>query len=266
MKKRSALAAGALALTFILSGCQSAQPAQDTPSPTPQAVVATQTPVSGSALSLAVQALLSPYDAALNQVSIQSPANMDYTIPGDLLRQMVLDAEAAGAAAADGRYQFFWRQSGNYAYESTAEEPSATADPADEAPMDSQLMGDYAVSGGGLFERVRAYDVLETLQSGRIEIVDTLNGAQTGHEAFSFAVRGDRLYFADAVLDMAAGVDSVAIQKGYLAAVGYLAPDGVDIIEYHIDDLQQLPDPAALDMAQLSASVEVLTRLNNVSE
>ena len=271
MKKRFALLLLALALAPLLAGCQGAPPKEDQPAPTPEAL-ATQVPADDSPLARAVQALLAPYEAELSQVSIQGPSNMDYTVPGDMLRQMARDAKETGAAPAEGRYRFFWRQSGNYAYESTSEEalgvlaaeaPGATADPANETPMDSQLMGDYAVSGGGLFDRVRAYDVAETLESGKIEISDTLNGAQTGHEAFSFAVRGDRLYFADAVLDMAVSVDSLSIQQGYLAAVGYLAPNGLDIVEYRIADLSQLPDPATMDLTQVAASAEILSRLTD---
>ncbi|MBR6185614.1 MAG: hypothetical protein IKQ41_05070 [Clostridia bacterium] len=269
MKRRGTLTALALVLAMLLAGCQSAPKEAEKPTPTP-APAATEAPVNDSEFALSVRTLLARYDAEINQVSIQSPYNMDYTIPGDMLRQMASDAQQANAEAKEGRYQFIWQQSGNYAYHSTSEEalggmaaeaPGATSDPDDETPMDSQLMGDYAVSGGGLFDRVRAYDVSETLESGKIEIVDTLNGAQTGHEAFSFALRGDSLFFVDAVLDMAVGVDSVAIQNGYLAAAGVLTPNGLDIIEYRIDDLTQLPDPAAMDINMLAQSVEIVSRL-----
>ena len=43
--------------------------------------------------------------------------------------------------------------------------------------------------------------------------------------------------------------------------MGVLRPDGLDIIEYHIDDLTQLPDPGALDVNSLAASVEIVSRL-----
>lgn len=270
MIKRSGLIAAVLALALVLSGCQSAPPKEEEAPQAAPSLEVTQAPEINGELAQAVQALLSPYDAELSQVSPQSPFNLDYTIPSDLLRQMAADAAETGAKAEGGKYQFEWRQSGNYAYQSTSDDalsgfateaPGATPDPNDETPMESQLMGDYAVSGGGLFDRVRAYNVSESLQSGTIEITDTLNGSQTGHEFFSFALRGDALYFADAVLDMEVNVDSVGIRKGYLAAVGFLKPDGLDIIEYRIDDLSLLPDPAALDWNQLTQSVEILSRL-----
>ncbi len=254
------------ALALLLGGCGEKQETQSVPTPEP----AQETPVrqaEGPAAE-AVSALMAPFEKELALIAGQGAA---FTIPGDILRQMALDAQEMNAKAENGRYLFTRRQSGDYSYETTAEEamnaltaenPDETPDPADETPMDSQLNGDYAVSGGGLFERSRAYDMAEDLSSGTAEITDSLNGGVTGHELFSFALRDGMLYFADAALDMAAHLDSLEIREGYLAAAGVLREDGADVIEYRIDDLSQLPDPAAMDWDQLASSAAVISRFS----
>ena len=262
-----------LLLSLLLTGCGGEKKPEEAPSPTPQAAESTAKPAAEGPVEEKARVILEKYEEELAKVALQSPWNLTFTIPRDMIRQMALDAQETGAQPENGQYRFYWRQGGNYAYEATSEEalrqeglftdaPGATPDPADETPMDSQLMGDYAVAGGGLFDRVRAYEAAEDLSFGRAEISDTLDGRQTGHEAFSFSVKGDSLYFVDAVMELTATDKSgVSIRSGYLAAVGVLRPDGLDIIEYHIDDLTQLPDPGALDVNSLAASVEIVSRL-----
>ena len=53
----------------------------------------------------------------------------------------------------------------------TAENPDETPDPADETPMDSQLNGDYAVSGGGL--------LLSSMLAGKLKL-------QVGDKVFAY--------------------------------------------------------------------------------
>lgn len=252
---------------LLLSGCAGRQADEPAPS-APPAAAKTAERENGSPLAAAAEALLLPYEEELAAISRLYPDTLTYTIPGGILRQMVSDAQETGAEPAEGRYRFTWRQSGNYSYENTAEEAmeglgveAAAPDPADEAPMDSQLNGDYAVSGGGLFERTRTYDVREDMTEGKTEIADSLNGVSTGYETFSFALRGNELYFADAVLDLIAGMDGLSLQEGYLASVGVLRPDSAELLEYHIADLSQLPDPATMDWDGFASSVDALTRI-----
>ena len=254
---------------LLLSGCGTKKEAESAPAST-SAADSQPTAQPQGQLAETARMILAAYEQELSQVAAQSPYNLTYTIPGDMLNQMALDAQETGAVPVDGRYVFTRRESGRFTYESTSEEAlnewideeAATPDPAEEAPMDSQLNGDYAVSGGGLFDRVRSYDAAEDLTSGVVEITDSLNGAVTGSERFSFALRGQELYFTDATLDQTSDMDGVQMQEGYLAAVGVLRPDGLDIVEYRISDLALLPDPATLNWASFSVSVTPQTSLS----
>ena len=254
---------------LLLSGCGAKKEAEIAPAST-SAADSQPTARPQGQLAETARTILAVYEQELGFVASQSPYNLTYTIPGDILNQMALDAQETGAVPADGRYVFTRRESGRFTYESTSEEAlnewtdeeAATPDPAEEAPMDSQLNGDYAVSGGGLFDRVRSYDAAEDLTSGVVEITDSLNGAVTGSERFSFALRGQELYFTDATLDQTSDMDGVQMQEGYLAAVGVLRPDGLDIVEYRISDLALLPDPATLNWASFSVSITPQTSLS----
>ncbi len=213
-------------------------------------------------LADSVRALMEPYAETLAQAAQKSGESLAYTIPGDILAQMALDAEAAEAEALEDRWRFTWRQSGDYSYEATAwdamdqyTQSDATPDPADETPLDSQLTGDYAVTGGGLFDRERTYDVSADLSGGMAVFTDTLNGQTTGYELFRFCVRKDELVFADAALDAAVQSDGTSAEKSYLAAVGVLRKDGLELVEYVIQDPEQLPDPGTLDWSRFLLSV-----------
>ena len=254
-----------LAALLLLTGCAGEKEQTVQPEQTREAAAQ---PQAEGPLGSAVRTMMSAYGQELEQVSLRSGSNMTYTIPGDMLNQLARDAEETGAAPQQGRYRFVWRQSGNYTYEATADDhaPLTSPDPRDEAPMDSQLNGDYAVSGGGFFDRVRAYDVAEDLSGGSIEIVDTLDGSTTGHEAFSFAMQGKNLVFVDAVLDLSSDEDGLTIRQGYLAAAGVIRPDGLDIMEYAIDDLSQLPDPGSLNVERLAADTALISRLTAKGE
>ena len=254
---------------LLLSGCGAKKEAEIAPAST-SAADSQPTARPQGQLAETARTILAVYEQELGFVASQSPYNLTYTIPGDILNQMALDAQETGAVPADGRYVFTRRESGRFTYEFTSEEAlnewtdeeAATPDPAEEAPMDSQLNGDYAVSGGGLFERVRSYDAAEDLTSGTAEISNSLNGAVTGYERFSFALRGQELFFTDATLDQTSDMDGVQMQEGYLAAVGVLRPDGLDIVEYRISDLSLLPDPASLNWASFSVSITPQTSLS----
>ncbi len=225
------------------------------------------------ALGDGVRALMEPYAETLAQAA-QKSGSLAYTIPGDILARMALDAEAAGAEPREGRWRFTWREAGDYSYESTAWdamdqyalETGAAQDPADETPLDSQLNGDYAVSGGGLFDRERTYDVSEDLSGGTAIFTDTLNGRTTGYELFRFCVRNGGLIFADAALDAAVREGGESAPDSYLAAVGTLRPDGLELVEYQIADPDQLPDPGTLDWSRFLLSVSPLSRVSLQAE
>lgn len=225
------------------------------------------------ALGDAVRALMEPYTETLSQAAQKSGESLAYTIPGDMLNQMALDAEAEGAQAREGRWRFTRQDSGAYSYEATAweamdeyvSEDGAALNPVDETPLDSQLNGDYAVSGGGLFDRMRDYDVTEDLSGGTVTLTDSLNGQTTGYELFRFCVRDGELIFADAALD-AMVQDGTAAGNSYLAAVGSLRADGLEIVEYRLTSLDDLPDPAALNFSRFLLTVSPITHISMQTE
>lgn len=256
-----------LALLFLLSGCSA--PQETVPTPTPPVVEAPQIEAEGT-LADTARRRMEPYQDQLNRVSLQCEGNLTYTIPGDLIAKMARDAEEMGAEPVDGRYQFTWRQSSQHTYTATGlevqeeidasptEHPdSVTAD----TPMDDQKMGDFVASGGGLFARSYAYDAAADLSAGTAEITDTLNGEITGHELFSFAMRGDALYFVDAALELTAALDELENQGIYLVAVGILEKNRVEIVEYQVTSSADIPEAASLEWDRLLASVVPLTRL-----
>ncbi len=265
MKKRCLWALLILA-ALLLGGCghEAQKEAESTPEPTEAPSTPLPTAVVRGALADQVRALLSPYEAALDQAARENPDSILYTIPGDVLMQMAQDAADLRVSASGGRYAFTWHSQVESAYVATMDDaqeemdillPGVTPDPDNDAPIDSQQFGDYTVAGGGLFDRTRSYDMAENLQSGAAEITELLNGERTGYERFSFGLRGNELYFVDASLDVAADLDELVIQDGYLVAVGVLRHSGLEIVAYHVDSPDRIPDPASLNLNQLLAAV-----------
>ncbi len=275
MGKRKGLLILLLIAALALSGC-GGQTNEAAPTAGPengQEQAASAMARAQGELGDAVRKLLEPYTDALSQAAVKSGESLAYTIPGDLLNQMALDAEAEGIQAKEGRWRFTRRDSGAYAYEATAweamdqyvPEDGPTPNPADETPLDSQLNGDYAVSGGGLFERTRDYDVAEDLSGGTVTLTDSLNGQPTGSELFRFCVRSGELIFADAALDTTVQ-DGAATGDGYLAAVGALRADGLEVAEYRLTSLDELPDPAALNFSSFLRTVSPISHLSIQTE
>ena len=271
MGKRKGMLILLLIAALALSGCgeqkETASPtAGPDTGPEPGGSVLTQ---AQGELADSVRALMEPYAETLAQAARKSGESLAYTIPGDILNQMALDAEAAGAEAQADRWRFTWHETGNYTYEATAwdamdqyTQSDATPDPADETPLDSQLTGDYAVTGGGLFDRERTYDVSADLSGGTAVFTDTLNGQTTGYELFRFCVRNGELVFADAVLDAAVQSEGISAGNSYLAAVGILRADGLELVEYTIQDPDQLPDPGTLDWPRFLLSVSPVSQVS----
>ncbi len=265
MKKWCVWAALLLA-ALLLSGCGASSPDDAEGAGAPGDAVSTPLPTAEVKGEMAdkVRALLSPYEGALQQAARDNPDSLACTIPEDVLMQMARDAAALNAAASGGRYVFSWQSRVESTYVATMDDaqeemdillPGVTPDPANDAPIDSQQFGDYSVNGGGLYERTRSWDMAENLISGSGEITELLNDTLTGHELFSFALRGNELYFVDATLDVVTDLDELLIREGYLVTAGVLRANGLEIIEYHVGSQSQIPDPAAMSLAQLLSSV-----------
>ena len=255
---------------LLLSGCGASTAPDDEAVPTAPAATPLPTAAVKGEVADQVRALLSPYEGALAQAAAQYPDSIAYTIPGDVLMQMAQDAVDLSVKASGGRYAFSWHSQVESTYVATMDDaqqemdlllPDVTPDPANDSPIDKEQFGDYAVAGGGLFDRTRAYDMAENLQSGSADFSEFLNNEQTGHELFSFALRGNELYFVDATLDVAADLDELVIRDGYLVTVGVLRATGLDILEYHVDGQGAIPDPASLSLNQLLSSVTLENRV-----
>ena len=271
MRKRRGMLILMLLAALALSGCgEKKEEAAATAEPEDtREQIASVVPQAQGALGDSVRALLEPYGKILSQAA-ESSGSLAYTIPSDVLNRMALDAEAEKAQALEGRWRFISRESGDYSYEATAweameqyvPEDGPTPDPKDETPLDSQLNGDYIVSGGGLFQRERQYDVGEDLSGGTAVFTDSLNGETTGYELFRFTVRNGELFFADAVLDETVQEGEEPVQDSYLAAVGVLRADGLETAEYRIPDPSQLPDPESLDLTRLLLTVSPVSHVS----
>ena len=266
MKKKGRTLAALAGLALLLSGCGAGPAGTDaTPSPTPIVVevekVAAQGPVAEGA-----RKLLSSYDRVLERAAQGAGGLISYTIPGDLLSKMAQDAEEMGVQAVNGRYQFTWRQGGTHVYEATGLEAKEelAAEPTDagridtDAPMADEELGDLDVTGGGTYDRSYSYDVAEDFSGGQIEVTERLNGEITGHELFTFSQRSDGLYFADAALDLTANLDTLESLGVYLVAAGRLQKNRVDIIEYQVSSLSDVPSAAAMDWDTLKSTVTPL--------
>ena len=258
-----------LLIPLLLAACGKEEVKEVSPSPTPEHLEAPVIQGEGK-LAETAKNIMSAYEEELHAVAAKSLNNLTYTIPGNVINQFIQDAQASGSEPADGYYRFSWTQSGDYTYETTVDDApeidAVTPDPRDEAPMDNQLNGDYEVSGGGRFERVRSYEFAETVTRGRMEISDSLNGEITGHEYFAFSVRDDSLYFVDAALNIIIDESGLHEQDGFIAAVGVLRPDGLDILECAYTDPKQFPDPAKVNWSEFTASIHPITRLSAQGE
>lgn len=270
--KKHALLGLLLCVCLLTAGCggeKAAPAAEATPLPTAPPAQAPAVTAQGK-LAQTARALMAPYQDEIIVAAAGSPAVLTYAIPGDLINQMAQDAREVGAEAQEGRYRFTWRSSGRHTYTASAmqieqieEAAETTPDPmaAREPVMDNQLMGDFSATGGGTFERARAYDAAEDLSEGRAEITETLNGALSLHELFSFAREGGCLYFVDAALDQAVDIDGLVATSRYLVAAGVLRRDGLDIIEFIVPDEAQVPAASAAAWGQILSSYTPLTRL-----
>lgn len=256
-------------LGLLLSGCGAApEDAGVTPSPTLPVIEVSQVEASGP-VGDGARKLLSSYASVLEQAAAEANGTISYTIPGDLLSKMASDAEEMNVQAENGRYQFVWRQSGEYVYEASgleakeelAAEPTQETQLENDAPMADEDLGDLDVMGGGVYDRAYAYDVAEDFSGGQIEITEQLNGETTGHERFTFSQRADGLYFVDAALDLTPNLDTLESLGIYLIAVGRIQKNQVDIIEYQVQDLNEAPSAGLVDLEELKQSVTPINTL-----
>lgn len=257
------------AALIFLCGCGNREKDADAPAEALPTQAPTSAPMGPAAQ--AVERLLAPYLSEIARVSAQAGEDAACAIPSQILSRFAADAQAQGASPEDGRWVFSLREAGDHTYESSAMELyesdptllSATPDPGNEAPQDHQLMGDYDVTGGGRFVRVRAYDAAESLQEGKAEFTDTLNDETTGHELFSFAVRDGKIYFVDAAMILTAGLDGLEDKGMYLVAAGYVGENALDVVEYETQGADRLPDPRTLELAELLTAITPLSRISD---
>ena len=110
MKKRKGLLILLLIAVLALSGC-GGQKEDTVPTAEPDAGQESSVSALDKAqgkLGESVRTLMEPYAEILAQAAEKSDS-LAYTIPGDILNQMALDAEAAGAEAQEGVWRFAWR-------------------------------------------------------------------------------------------------------------------------------------------------------------
>ena len=258
-----------LMMTAALILCSCAAPQETTP------VQLTQTPAAPSALfpkdhplGQAAEQVLSPYDACMQSITAKGVPSISHRIPQDMFTQLIASTQAQNITAAGGRYTFTSVQTGTHTYQATAMEvtqdldPFATPAPGDETPMDSTKMGDFSVTGGGLYHRTHLWDVKEDLSQGSIEIITTLNGESAGYETFTFANRSDGFYFVDAAPDFTVSLDTLQTDSTYLVAVGRFTENRVEVVEYHIQNLYEAPDPASMDFDAIKNSVTRVSLLS----
>lgn len=256
-----------LSLTLALCSCAAPQetpPVQHTQAPSVPSDAFPQDHPLGAA---AVQ-ILSPYDTCLQHVAAQGVPSISHRIPQDMFTQLIASAQAQNITAAGGRYAFTTVQTGTHTYQATAMEaiqgldPFATPAPGDETPMDSTKMGDYSVTGGGVYHRTHLWDVQEDLSQGSIEIITTLNGESAGYETFAFSNRSDGFYFVDASPDFTVSLDTLQTGSTYLVAAGRFTQSRVEVVEYHVQNLHEAPDPASMDFDAIRNSVDRVSYLN----
>lgn len=267
MKKKWLLCLMALAL--LLGGCAEKKEKNAAETPQPILVEAPEIEAEGK-LAEAARRRMEIYERQLNKIALQYPANLSYTIPGDLIAKMASDAQEMGVAPENGRYQFTWRQSSRHTYQisgwDVAKEMEESAlemgggETAQDLP-DNQKMGDFSAAGGGEYDRTYAYDVAEDLSQGNMEITDLLNGERTGHELFSFYVQGNIMYFVDAALELTADLDVLLSDGSYLVAIGKLETDRVEIMEYMVSDESEIPSAVSMDWEKLKKSVTPVSHL-----
>lgn len=265
--KRIGLFLTLAALTVVLCSCAAPQET----APVPQATAAPAQALSfpqDHPLGAAASQVLSPYESCLQNIAAQGVTSISHRIPQDMFSQLISSAQAQNITAAGSRYSFTTVQTGTHTYQATAMEatdgldPFATPEPGNETPMDSTRMGDYSVTGGGVYHRTHLWDVKEDLSQGSIEIITTLNGESAGHETFTFASRSDGFYFVDVAPDLAVTLDTLQSSGTYLVAVGRFTPERVEVVEYHVQNLYEAPDPASMDFDAIKNTVNQVSYLN----
>lgn len=262
MKRKKKTGAAALLLCLLLTGCAKTPPSDLSATLLPSTPVSIPQVESTGEIAQKARALLAPYQSAVESLSQSAQAGIAYTIPSSLMETMAAQAEEMGVHAENGRYRFTYEQSSTAVYRFSGLEVTQemeTARPDDEAPMGEGSISDLMVLGGGDYRRVYSYDLDESLQSGRMEITETLNGEETGHEVFAFCVRQDGFVFVDAVPDMSAELDALTLTGGTWITVGRWTADKAETAEYRTVSENGIPAPESLDWDQLTAENALLS-------
>lgn len=246
---------------LVLAGCSGQQ--------TPPAPVQTQAPSASAAsapahpLAQTAENVLSPYRECLNRIQQDAPYFISHTIPEDMFLLLAQFVQQQNLSPVGGRYTFTATEESIHTYQATGMEveTDATPDPMDETPMDDTRMGDYSVQGGGAYQYTYIWDAAQDLSQGRVEIKALLNGRETGHEVFSFCLRPDGFYFVDAAADVAPTLDALESSGQYLVALGRMTESRIDILEYHIPSLADMPAPETVNLDSVKVSVTPLSSI-----
>lgn len=265
MRKKTRRILCLLAVCLLLAGCGNEKAV---PGDVPAGTAQPQGTEAQASLAQRAEALLAPYEQALFLLAQQDTKSLAYTIPGDMLRKLAQDAAAEQAAPQSGRYQFTHREESTNVYEATglevkealeAEQADATPEPAQDAPMSDDAAGDFAVSGGGVYQRTYAYQAAEELTDGTVEITAALNGENAGYELFTFALRDGALYFSDAVQDMEAALDELENTGAFLVTLGKWESGRIEMVEYKVSGREEIPQAAQMDFSACAARGDLIS-------
>lgn len=251
---------------IMLTGCQSPD-AAPVITPTSAPTAAPTAPASSHPLYQTARDVLSPYQECLNRIRQDAPYCISHTIPEDMFLLLAQFVEQRHISPEGGRYSFTATEESIHTYQATAMEVAlqsdaeTTPDPADETPMDVTRMGDYSVQGGGKYQYTYIWDAAQDLSQGRVEIKTLLNGEEKGYEVFSFCLRPDGFFFVDAAADVAATLDALESSGQYLVALGCLTENRIDLVEYHIPSLADMPAPEIVNLDSVKLSVTPLSSL-----
>ncbi len=258
-----------LCLCLGLSGCSSpGKEAEPTAAPTATA----GNTVRGTYSAMKKAWLLdSSVYSALNG---RCTASFMWTVPRDVLSQAALDLTGAAGTAEGDMVRYTVSVTSNSSYTATGMDPGVLdavsaagdgdteEDPSGDGEMVTELMGDFAMEGGGEYERGAVWLLSPDWLRGEAEITMSLNGEESGEEHFAFLVRDDVLYFYDAAENATLFDDEGAdvSEPTWLITCGQVGQDSARIAEY-TGTSGALPGPESLALLPTEAEGRGVTLL-----
>ncbi len=256
---------------FLLGGCASSSKPLPEASPSPAASAAPRvlgTAAKGNALADKLRTSLAGLNSLARGLEQNCFSVYGWTIPVDLLAQCADDVATHHVSEEEGFFVCTASRASFAHYTATGMDAGlpgralstrtpeeAREDEEGAGDMNTDLMGDFSVSGGGDFLRTVLMRFSPDASFGTVDSALTLNGEQSGKENFVFLFRDGTLYFYDAALNVTAfDEDGNALGEAtWLISRGFLAPAGADVVEY-VSREPDLPDPASLPGADLNAA------------